>query len=231
MVAASAVRFAPTVIRSIWNESPGDAELLICSTRFDDPHADGEVVEDFWAETGSSRSALCPTAMPGTKTPTTPSAIPAVEQLAFGTTSPHPAGRHSDPAPPWRPTTAHEPRRDDRTPPRSADANAWDDAHASRLYRPGLTLRPTDACVVRGRDEAVETRPRRKSAATPLGPPLSNHDAKTQERSTASISRSGDLSQLRWLERRCPAFPLVGARTSSRKCHCATTASPIATGC
>jgi hypothetical protein len=177
MVAASAVRFAPTVIRSIWNESPGDAELLICSTRFDDPHADGEVVEDFWAETGSSRSALCPTAMPGTKTPTTPSAIPAVEQLAFGTTSPHPAGRHSDPAPPWRPTTAHEPRRDDRTPPRSADANAWDDAHASRLYRPGLTLRPTDACVVRGRDEAVETRPNRARALTATASWFEHHRA------------------------------------------------------
>ena len=41
------------------------------------------------------------------------------------------------------------------------DTLGRDDAHASRVYRPGLTLRPTEACVVRGRGEAVEPRPSR----------------------------------------------------------------------
>jgi len=46
----TAVRVAPHVVRSIWNEGPDDAELLICSVRLDDPRADGEIVEGFWAE-------------------------------------------------------------------------------------------------------------------------------------------------------------------------------------
>jgi mannose-6-phosphate isomerase-like protein (cupin superfamily) len=46
--AASAVRVAPDVVRSIWNDGPGEAELVICSVRLDDPRADGELVEDFW---------------------------------------------------------------------------------------------------------------------------------------------------------------------------------------
>jgi mannose-6-phosphate isomerase-like protein (cupin superfamily) len=44
----SAVRVAPNVVRSIWNEGPADAELVICSVRLDDPRADGEIVQDFW---------------------------------------------------------------------------------------------------------------------------------------------------------------------------------------
>ena len=46
----TAVRVAPHVVRSVWNEGPDDAELLICSVRLDDPRADGEIVEGFWAE-------------------------------------------------------------------------------------------------------------------------------------------------------------------------------------
>ena len=46
--AGSAVRVAPAVTRSIWNDGPGDAELVICSIRLDDPHADGELVDGFW---------------------------------------------------------------------------------------------------------------------------------------------------------------------------------------
>jgi mannose-6-phosphate isomerase-like protein (cupin superfamily) len=46
----SAVRVAPDVVRSIWNDGPGDAELVICSVRLDDPRADGELVEDFWPD-------------------------------------------------------------------------------------------------------------------------------------------------------------------------------------
>jgi mannose-6-phosphate isomerase-like protein (cupin superfamily) len=46
----TAVRVAPEVVRSIWNDSEGDAELLIVSVRLDDPRADGEIVEGFWPE-------------------------------------------------------------------------------------------------------------------------------------------------------------------------------------
>jgi mannose-6-phosphate isomerase-like protein (cupin superfamily) len=44
----SAVRVAPQVVRSIWNEGPADAELAIVSVRLDDARADGELVEGFW---------------------------------------------------------------------------------------------------------------------------------------------------------------------------------------
>jgi mannose-6-phosphate isomerase-like protein (cupin superfamily) len=46
--AGCAVRVAPNVVRSIWNDGPDAAALVICSVRLDDPHADGEIVEDFW---------------------------------------------------------------------------------------------------------------------------------------------------------------------------------------
>jgi mannose-6-phosphate isomerase-like protein (cupin superfamily) len=46
--AGTAVRVPPEVPRSIWNERPEDAELVICSVRVDDPRADAEMVEDFW---------------------------------------------------------------------------------------------------------------------------------------------------------------------------------------
>jgi mannose-6-phosphate isomerase-like protein (cupin superfamily) len=44
----TAVRVAPQTVRSIWNEGPEDAEIVICSVRLDNPRADGEIVEDFW---------------------------------------------------------------------------------------------------------------------------------------------------------------------------------------
>jgi mannose-6-phosphate isomerase-like protein (cupin superfamily) len=44
----TAVRVAPQTVRSIWNEGPDDAELVICSVRLEDPRADGEIVQDFW---------------------------------------------------------------------------------------------------------------------------------------------------------------------------------------
>ena len=44
----SAVRVAPEVARSVWNEGPGDAHLLIFSVRMDNAHDDAEIVEDFW---------------------------------------------------------------------------------------------------------------------------------------------------------------------------------------
>ena len=45
-----AVRVAPVVARSIWNDGPDDAELVICSVKLDDASADGEIVEDFWLD-------------------------------------------------------------------------------------------------------------------------------------------------------------------------------------
>jgi mannose-6-phosphate isomerase-like protein (cupin superfamily) len=44
------VRMAPEVVRSVWNEGPGDAVLVMCSIRTDDPGADVETVDDFWPE-------------------------------------------------------------------------------------------------------------------------------------------------------------------------------------
>jgi mannose-6-phosphate isomerase-like protein (cupin superfamily) len=46
--AKSAVRVAPEVVRSVWNEGPEDAELVIASVRIDDPHGDTTYVENFW---------------------------------------------------------------------------------------------------------------------------------------------------------------------------------------
>jgi len=44
----AAVRVAPQVVRSVWNDGPDDAELLIVSVRVEDPRADAAFVEDFW---------------------------------------------------------------------------------------------------------------------------------------------------------------------------------------
>jgi mannose-6-phosphate isomerase-like protein (cupin superfamily) len=46
----TAVRVSPETVRSVWNDGPGEAELIICSVRLDDPGADGELVEDFWPD-------------------------------------------------------------------------------------------------------------------------------------------------------------------------------------
>lgn len=46
--AHTAVRVAPEVVRSVWNEGPDDVELVIVSTRIDDPRADTELVDGFW---------------------------------------------------------------------------------------------------------------------------------------------------------------------------------------
>ena len=44
------VRVAAPVARSVWNEGPDDAVLVICSLRTDDPEQDTEEVPDFWPE-------------------------------------------------------------------------------------------------------------------------------------------------------------------------------------
>jgi quercetin dioxygenase-like cupin family protein len=44
----TAIRVAPEVYRSVWNDQPEDAELVIVSTRVDDNKA--EYKPDFWPE-------------------------------------------------------------------------------------------------------------------------------------------------------------------------------------
>jgi mannose-6-phosphate isomerase-like protein (cupin superfamily) len=44
------VRVAPHVARSVWNDGPDDAVLIMCSMKSDDPRADIETVENFWPE-------------------------------------------------------------------------------------------------------------------------------------------------------------------------------------
>lgn len=43
-----AIRIAPEVIRSIWNDKPAEAELLIISTRADDLQEETEMIANFW---------------------------------------------------------------------------------------------------------------------------------------------------------------------------------------
>jgi mannose-6-phosphate isomerase-like protein (cupin superfamily) len=44
----TAVRVAPEVVRSVWNDRPEDAELVIVSKRVEDVREDAELVKDFW---------------------------------------------------------------------------------------------------------------------------------------------------------------------------------------
>jgi mannose-6-phosphate isomerase-like protein (cupin superfamily) len=45
----TAIRVAPSTVRTVWNDEPGDAHLLILSTRMADPTVDDAViVENFW---------------------------------------------------------------------------------------------------------------------------------------------------------------------------------------
>jgi quercetin dioxygenase-like cupin family protein len=46
----TAVRCAPGVVRSVWNEHEEDGHLVIVSTRIDDVREDVELIEDFWPE-------------------------------------------------------------------------------------------------------------------------------------------------------------------------------------
>jgi mannose-6-phosphate isomerase-like protein (cupin superfamily) len=46
----TAVRVSPSTVRGVWNEGPEDAELVICSTKLDDPRADAETVDGFWPD-------------------------------------------------------------------------------------------------------------------------------------------------------------------------------------
>ena len=44
----TAVRVASDTVRSVWNEGPEEAALLIASTGSEDPRDDVELIEDFW---------------------------------------------------------------------------------------------------------------------------------------------------------------------------------------
>jgi mannose-6-phosphate isomerase-like protein (cupin superfamily) len=44
------VRVGPQVVRSVWNDEPEDAELIICAAKIADPEGDVETVPDFWPE-------------------------------------------------------------------------------------------------------------------------------------------------------------------------------------
>jgi mannose-6-phosphate isomerase-like protein (cupin superfamily) len=46
----TAVRVAPEVVRSVWNEGPDDAVLVMISPKTDDLRAETETVPDFWPE-------------------------------------------------------------------------------------------------------------------------------------------------------------------------------------
>jgi uncharacterized cupin superfamily protein len=46
--AGQAIRIAPEVVRSLWNEQPEDAEILIISTKAEDLSDETEIVKDFW---------------------------------------------------------------------------------------------------------------------------------------------------------------------------------------
>jgi mannose-6-phosphate isomerase-like protein (cupin superfamily) len=46
--AGTAVRIAPGTVRSVWNERPEEAALIIVSTRSENPRDDVELVDDFW---------------------------------------------------------------------------------------------------------------------------------------------------------------------------------------
>jgi len=46
--AGGVVRVGAGTARSVWNEGPDDAALVICSVRLEDPRSDAEIVEDFW---------------------------------------------------------------------------------------------------------------------------------------------------------------------------------------
>ena len=48
--AGTAIRVAPGVVRSVWNDEPQDAELAICSIKVADTRQDAELVEGFWPE-------------------------------------------------------------------------------------------------------------------------------------------------------------------------------------
>jgi uncharacterized cupin superfamily protein len=52
LAAGDAARVAPTAFRSIHNDGPDDAELVICSVRVEDPMSELETTPEFWPDEG-----------------------------------------------------------------------------------------------------------------------------------------------------------------------------------
>src|SRR5918992_2206142 len=50
VAAGNLVRVAPQVPRSVWNDGPDDAILIMCSVKSEDPKGDVELVQDFWPD-------------------------------------------------------------------------------------------------------------------------------------------------------------------------------------
>jgi mannose-6-phosphate isomerase-like protein (cupin superfamily) len=48
--AGCAVRVPPSTWRSVWNDKPEDAELVIVSTKVEPDEAEAELLADFWPE-------------------------------------------------------------------------------------------------------------------------------------------------------------------------------------
>lgn len=44
------VRVAPATVRSVWNEGPGDVDLVICSVRLADQAGEHDIHEGFWPQ-------------------------------------------------------------------------------------------------------------------------------------------------------------------------------------
>jgi mannose-6-phosphate isomerase-like protein (cupin superfamily) len=47
---STVVRVAPHIVRSLWNDGPDDAVVIMCSIRTENPDEDVEQVPDFWPE-------------------------------------------------------------------------------------------------------------------------------------------------------------------------------------
>ncbi len=48
LAAGTVVWIPPQVVRSVWNEGPADAVLIMCSIKSDDPGGDHETIPGFW---------------------------------------------------------------------------------------------------------------------------------------------------------------------------------------
>jgi quercetin dioxygenase-like cupin family protein len=50
LAAGTTIRVPPHVVRSVWNDEPEDAVVIIVSNRVADPRTDAETVPDFWPD-------------------------------------------------------------------------------------------------------------------------------------------------------------------------------------
>ncbi len=73
-----AIRVPPQTWRGVWNDEPEDAEIVIVSTRIDDPSGDTEKLENFWP--ADLRQVPGTEAVPGTRS--APQLVPATSCAA-----------------------------------------------------------------------------------------------------------------------------------------------------